>query len=404
MKNKLSKIAIAMSAACYLFSSVTVYAAWSSSGVTDNYLSMGSYKTSIEEEYTQPGYVLPSHEVSKVVNVKNSGSVGTFVRVAVEKQIGDLDENGNFVPDTELDPEMIQISYNSNVWKDGGDGYFYYLKELKAGETTEEPLFKSFVFSEKAGNAYRKKQGHIVIKMESIQAEGNAISLWGKTASDLGIQYKEPEQSMEDTSVTFLGKEKGFDITSTQTDLFANFKNLMPGTSRTQEIKISNASDKEVEISLKAENAEQKKMTAKQLALVEKLLNEYADITITNNGETIYSGPVSGKPTMLNGSISLGKYSADSSKDMIVSLSVSPEMDNEYLNLLGKVRWVFTANGEETSSDPGSPSKSSSSTSVGAPKTGDISMTPAAVSFAAATVLLCSGLILTRKKEDDENA
>ena len=209
---------------------------------------------------------------------------------------------------------------------------------------------------------------------------------------------------MEDTSVTFLGKEKGFDITSTQTDLFANFKNLMPGTSRTQEIKISNASDKEVEISLKAENAEQKKMTAKQLALVEKLLNEYADITITNNGETIYSGPVSGKPTMLNGSISLGKYSADSSKDMIVSLSVSPEMDNEYLDLLGKVRWVFTANGEETSSDPGSPSKSSSSTSVGAPKTGDISMTPAAVSFAAATVLLCSGLILTRKKEDDENA
>lgn len=158
MKNKLSKIAIAMSAACYLFSSVTVYAAWSSSGVTDNYLSMGSYKTSIEEEYTQPGYVLPSHEVSKVVNVKNSGSVGTFVRVAVEKQIGDLDENGNFVPDTELDPEMIQISYNSNVWKDGGDGYFYYLKELKAGETTEEPLFKSFVFSEKAGNAYRKSR------------------------------------------------------------------------------------------------------------------------------------------------------------------------------------------------------------------------------------------------------
>ena len=85
MKNKISKIIIAASAACYLLSSVSVYAAWTANSSTDNYLSMGSYKTSIEEEYTQPDHVDPSQEVSKIVNVKNSGSVGTFVRVAVEK-------------------------------------------------------------------------------------------------------------------------------------------------------------------------------------------------------------------------------------------------------------------------------------------------------------------------------
>ena len=69
MKRKLSKIIIAMSAACYLFSSVTAYAAWTSSGQTDNYVSMGSYKTSIVEEYTQPQHVDPSETVDKIVNV-----------------------------------------------------------------------------------------------------------------------------------------------------------------------------------------------------------------------------------------------------------------------------------------------------------------------------------------------
>lgn len=142
MKRKLSKIIIAMSAACYLFSSVTAYAAWTSSGQTDNYVSMGSYKTSIVEEYTQPQHVDPSETVDKIVNVKNSGTVGTFVRVAIEKKIGDMDADGNFVTDETLDPEMILITYNDTIWKDGGDGYFYYLKELKPGETTEEALQK----------------------------------------------------------------------------------------------------------------------------------------------------------------------------------------------------------------------------------------------------------------------
>lgn len=401
MKNKISKIIIAASAACYLFSSVSVYAAWTANSSTDNYLSMGSYKTSIEEEYAQPDHVDPSQEVSKIVNVKNSGSVGTFVRVAVEKQIGDIDGDGNFTQDTELDPEMIQIQYNTTVWRDGGDGYFYYLKELGPGETTEEPLFRSYKLSENTDNAYRKKQGHIIVKMESIQAEGNAISVWGKTVSDLGIQYQEPKQESKDTSVTFLGQDKGFDIASTKTDLFANFKNLMPGTSRTQTIKVANTSSKEVEISLKAEAVEQDKMSQTQLALVDKLLNEYAQITIQTDGNTIYKGPVSGKTELQNTAASLGKYPADSAKDMTVSLSVSPDMDNQYLDLLGKVRWVFTATGEdENSPGTGTPGKPVSA-SVSTPKTGDIAMAPAMISFAAATLLLCSGLIIIRKKEDE---
>lgn len=354
---------------------------------------MGSYKTSIVEEYTQPQHVDPSETVDKIVNVKNSGTVGTFVRVAIEKKIGDMDADGSFITDETLDPEMILITYNDTVWKDGGDGYFYYLKELKPGETTEEPLFKSYTFSAEAGNAYKKKVANIVVKMESVQAEGNAISIWGKSTSDLGIQYKEAEQTAEPTNVTFLGKEEGFDITSKKPDLFTNFKNLMPGTSRTQVIRLSNTANKDVEFGLKAEAVGQEKMTDEQLELVDKLLNEYATISIENDGSTVYDGAVSGKPDMQNKSINLGTVKAGASKDMTVTLKLSPEMDNRYLDLLGKVRWVFTATGED---DP-------VSTPVNTPKTGDMDMTPAAVSFATASILLGAGLILLKKKED-ENA
>ena len=96
---------------------------------------------------------------------------------------------------------------------------------------------------------------------------------------------------------------------------------------------------------------------------------------------------------MQNKAISLGTVKAGASKDMSVKLTLSPEMDNQYLDLLGKVRWVFTANGED---DP-------VSTPVNTPKTGDINMVPAMVSFATATLLLGAGIILLRKK-DDENA
>ena len=98
---------------------------------------------------------------------------------------------------------------------------------------------------------------------------------------------------------------------------------------------------------------------------------------------------------MQNKAVSLGTVKAGASKDMTAKLTLDPEMDNKYLDLLGKVRWVFTATGED---DP-----AGTSTPVNTPKTGDVNMAPAMVSFATATLLLGAGIILLKKK-DDENA
>lgn len=388
MRNKkfLKAVSI-LSAIAMCVSSMSALAAWNISGGTDNVLTMSSYKTEIVEDYEVPKHVDPSEEIRKVVNISNTGDVDVIVRAKVEKMFGTTAEDGTFTKDDTLDPEMIEIDFDSEYWTARSDGYYYYKEILKAGETTKKPLFESYRLSEKAGNAYKGKTGHVIVMMDSVQAAGNAVSSWGVTYSELGITEPATPAS-EDTSVTYIGKEKGFDIETSKTDLFAGFKDLLPGCGRTQNIILKNTSDTEVEILLRAEAAEQGSMSSEQLALVNELLDKYATIVIKNDGQTIYEGPVSGN---LNGSgnsmktdISLGKLAAGKDKTLTVELELDPEMDNKYMSLTGKVHWVFTATGE----DP-------ATTSTVTPQTGD-TLTPFYASIAV--FIMAAGCLAVSRK------
>lgn len=330
---------------------VFAHAAWSVSGSTWNFLTMDSYQTVIEEEYEIPQSVNPAQEISKIVNVKNTGTVDALIRVRVEKAFGERKSDGTFEEDTSLDPELIEIMFRKTHWIEKSDGYFYYQDILKAGETTKEPLFSSYRLSEKAGNDYRNKDAQIVVLMESVQAQGDAVSIWGKTYKELGIIRPEGEDGI-DTAVHYLGKEDGFDITKSKTDLFASFKNLAPGCARTQKIQLFNDSSEKVELFLHAEAAGQEAMSQEQLQMVRKLLDEYGTIEITDSQKVLYQGAVSGVSATgsnMRHNISLGTINAGKEKELTVRLSLSPEMDNRYQKLTGKVKWVFSAVGENAS-------------------------------------------------------
>lgn len=349
-KSKKTFLVIALATVLCIFAAAVTYGYWSVSGTTINFLTMASYKNQIEEEYEIPHHVNPSEVVTKIVNVSNTGTVDTIIRVLVTKAFGVRGADGSFTEDNSLDPKMIKIDFNNRYWMKGEDGYYYYKGILKAGETTKEPLFSSYQLSTDAGNEYKGKDAQIIVMMESVQAEGDAVSVWGITYSDIGIT-RPPAKPSKDTSVTYLGKEKGFDITTKKTDLFASFKNLLPGCARTQRIYVNNNSADNVEIFLRAESISQVRMSAEEKELVEQLLNKEAIIEITDGKKCIYKGPVAGnlsgvKSTMRD-NISLGVFPGGSTRELTVTLSLSPQMDNRYLNLTGKVKWVFTAVGEE---------------------------------------------------------
>ncbi len=380
-----------------LFSAAAL-AGWNVTGISRNILTMSSYKAEIVEQYEIPPYVEPGSTVSKIVDVKNTGTVDMIVRVKIEKAFGTRDASGKLQIDKKLDPELILVQMNETYWR-YLDGYWYYSEILGAGQTTKEPLMNGYTVSEKVTNEYKGKDAEIVVTMESIQAEGGALSMWGISETQLGIQYPASPKSSA-TKVHYLGREKGFTFSQKNTDLFAGFKNLLPGCSRTQKIILDSSSDEAVELFLYAQPAQQDQMTTAELSLVEKLLSSYAQIQIRYGSKTIYSGPangnLSGSGQTMKNAISLGTIKKGEKKTMTVSLSLSPEMDNQFLSLTGKVQWVFEARGEESQ-------KGTVKSSAIVPKTGD--NTPL---FQTAVILLASlGLFAAaarmRKASDRED-
>ena len=95
-------------------------------------------------------------------------------------------------------------------------------------------------------------------------------AIWGKNEKDLGITYQ-PCTCEVVTSVIF-DKNHKLIIGGEKTDLFANFKNLQPGCTRSQTIRLANNSDLNIKMSLRAEAAKQNKYSKKNLELIRKLL------------------------------------------------------------------------------------------------------------------------------------
>ena len=334
----------------------SVLAAWNVSDFAVNMVSMASYKNTIQENYEKPQHVDPGQKVIKEVNIKNEGNTDTFVRVKVDQMFGNTDQNKTFIKDSSLDGNMILIHYNTDLWELRKDGYWYYKNVLKTGESTEKPLMDSFILSTDADNRYKNKEARIIINMESIQAEGQAMkTLWGFSEKDLGITYQ--PCVCEDVSKVVLGKDGKLKFEGTDTDLFMNFKDLQPGCSRSQVIGINNQWNSRIKMMLRAEKTTQEKMTEEEQKLLDELLAKYALITVKDGTKTLYQGVVDGnldgKGWSMQKNISLGTIEAGKGKNLNVTLSVSPDMDNRYQNLLGKVKWIFTAEEAENPHNSG---------------------------------------------------
>ena len=332
-----------------LLTAATAAAAWRAVGHAVNILTVPAFQTRIVEDYRPPKVVEPSDTIIKKVNVKNTGTVDAVVRVKIEKAFGRKDKEEEFTIDQSIDPDLIELHLDqTGAWKKSEDGYYYYRDVLKPSQTTKVPLMDAFTLSPLMPNEGKGCEGRILVMMESIQAEGKASSVWGMTEEELGIQYESLLQENK-TAVVFKGRAGGFSFDPKSTDLFASFKDLLPGCSRVQIVEITNADSDPVRLTLHAESAGQGALTPEELALVNRFLTEYARIEIREGEEILYQGPVDGNLSHQEGAsmcspLPLGRFSPGQTKDLSIALRVSPEMDSSYMPLVGKVHWVFQAN------------------------------------------------------------
>ena len=154
------------------------------------------------------------------------------------------------------------------------------------------------------------------------------------------------------SSITFEGFSKGFDFRPgseyTQTDLFGNLKNVMPGDTVTETITFTNsAADCDfVNLYMRAETHDE---TANPLS--EKVAEAETVVTMTdflsklsmkvwNGTELIYDASPDQLDGLKNNKL-LGTFRTGETATLKVELSVPIELGNEYANRVGEVDWVF---------------------------------------------------------------
>ena len=89
----------------------------------NNELTIAHNTSTITENFPTGGDVQPNKSYTKEVYVQNQDSVGAWVRIHVGFSNSDMGD-------------YVSLNMNTNDWEDGGDGYWYYKRWVKAGEKT----------------------------------------------------------------------------------------------------------------------------------------------------------------------------------------------------------------------------------------------------------------------------
>ena len=155
-----------------------------------------------------------------------------------------------------------------------------------------------------------------------------------------------------DSSITFTGFSSGFEFQPgseyTETDLFQNFKNVMPGDTVTETITFTNsATDCDfVNLYMRAEahdetdNPLSPKVAEKEsVATMTEFLSKLS-MKVWNGTELIYDA----SPDQLDGLKSnkfLGTFRTGETATLKVELTVPIDLGNEYANRVGEVDWIF---------------------------------------------------------------
>ena len=194
MKKKLLALSVLM--ICLSLISLGTLAYFNAEDTAHNVISSGSVKIELVEktkgddgnlvDFPEDGIlgVMPGTAVSKIVTVKNTGESAAYIRVWVDSAIseqGDPITNPlikNLPMTITVDGEEVDVltmDYNTEDWTKGEDGYWYYNKALKVGESTEA-LFENVAFHKLMGNVYQNSKALVNVCAQATQVANNGES------------------------------------------------------------------------------------------------------------------------------------------------------------------------------------------------------------------------------------
>lgn len=189
--------------------------------------------------------------------------------------------------------------------------------------------------------------------------------------------------SSETSQVIYEGDAQKFVFVPASTDLFGNFKGVMPGDALSQKITVRNNASNgvKVKIYLQAQGVvEQTQDFLSQLKL-----------KVVQQGSNVLFDAPADQTAGLTDPVCLGTFYSGAEVELEALLEVPITLDDTYQDAMGTIRWVFTV--EEYPIEPTDPKP---------PVTGEQS---AIGWYVAALALAAAGLIvLLRKKKADRDA
>lgn len=173
-RNKIIQIFIL----CSIIITTSISFAWFTDKDIKTSSFIGSVKISNIEDFTPPEN-WDGASYTKNVVIKSIGKSDSLVRVSLVPRWIDKHENP-FSGDTSI---VKFTPENPRNWINGNDGYYYYNKILKSGESTtallEEVSLDLTNLSEEEKNLYEDKQLIVDVNSECIQATEEAFnSAW----------------------------------------------------------------------------------------------------------------------------------------------------------------------------------------------------------------------------------
>lgn len=192
--------------------------------------------------------------------------------------------------------------------------------------------------------------------------------------------------------VTYDGNAKDFIFApgseNSPTDLFDNFKGVMPGDSLTQKITVKNDASKEVKVNIYMRSLGAHEDSVEFLSKLHMTVSKSSDNTMA------YMFDAAADQTAgLTEWVLLGTLYSGGEVNLDVTLDVPIELGNEYQNAVGYIDWQFKVEEmpvEETDPKP--------------PKTGDDFNLPLYVTLISVSgLLLIFLLVFKRRRQSEEN-